>query len=536
MSRLAVPFTDWKHTSLAMMTEPARHWLHSLTAGMLLAFGILVLLSYGVLAGAHIRDRYQVNFFSGVYSGLAMHLNEGTFYPDLFDGTHYGGTRYMPLSFVLHAGLARLTGDYLFSGKLLTLVLGLILFAQLYSILRERQCSMAVSLALLSLVILTEPGLLALTTIRGDLLPVVLQLAALQVAAGKPTWRRMLLAALLCTLALLSKVSAVWAPLAIASFTVFRHRDKALVFVGFWITSALVALTLFNQLSNGRMLVNLQVLSGSGVGTLASLLAPLLFLWRIGQSGVLLTLLFPLALVEGIRAVRQYEVNRYHYALGCCLLVTLGIYLDKEVTSNHLLDLIVLSIPVLGCLWTYLASTRSAAGALKLSPVLALLLVWGMYMAWSNTLVKPCFEVVQSIRDGSAAGNYPAKPLAALIKAKDRLLAEDAWVAIARGQIPTVLDPYSLGRLSLSKPDLVEPLVQRIRGQEFQWIVLCQDLNGSNRDNRYRWEDRHFGPAVVKAMREAYQLHSQGKGHFVYVPKPVANPKLHLEIAKHDAR
>src|SRR4051794_38258085 len=92
----------------------------ALTHVLLVAAGVVVLGSYAVLAVAHARDRFQVNFVSSVYAGLAAELNTGRLYPDVYDGSHYTGTRYMPGHFVLHAGLARLTGEYLLSGKLLT--------------------------------------------------------------------------------------------------------------------------------------------------------------------------------------------------------------------------------------------------------------------------------------------------------------------------------------------------------------------------------------------------------------------------------
>src|SRR5439155_16601091 len=101
-----------------------------LDASLALA-GVVVLASWAALAWAHLQDRYQVNFVSGVNTALAYRLNQGDFYPPLYDGAHYGGTRYMPLPFALHAALARLTGDYLVSGKLLAYGLTLILCVQL---------------------------------------------------------------------------------------------------------------------------------------------------------------------------------------------------------------------------------------------------------------------------------------------------------------------------------------------------------------------------------------------------------------------
>ncbi|HZY90767.1 MAG TPA: hypothetical protein VFE78_38440, partial [Gemmataceae bacterium] len=218
--------------------------------------GAVVLLSFAAVALGHLRDRYQVNFVSGVYAALAARLNEGTLYPDLYDGQLYGGTRYMPLQFVLYAGLARLTGEYLVSGKALTCVLTALLCVELFLILRRVGCGRGFALALTSLVLLNEPGFLAATTIRGDLLPVVFQLAAVLVAGGTFSLRRAALAGLFCSLAILSKQSAVWAPLAILCFHL-RERRAVAVFLVTWLALAGGAVALVNAASQGRMLANL---------------------------------------------------------------------------------------------------------------------------------------------------------------------------------------------------------------------------------------------------------------------------------------
>src|SRR5438270_41630 len=127
--------------SVVSLSDPSRghlrHFLRRMIAGLkavsplemaLGVAGLVVLISHGLVAAAHWNDRYQINFVSGICITLAQRLNDGVFYPALFDGEHFGGTRYMPLSFVLHAGLARSTGEYLASGKMLAYDLALILF------------------------------------------------------------------------------------------------------------------------------------------------------------------------------------------------------------------------------------------------------------------------------------------------------------------------------------------------------------------------------------------------------------------------
>jgi len=496
-----------------------RRGLNVLLQAGLLVGAIVVLGSYGLVAWAHATDRWQIDRASGVWAGLAMYLNEGTFYPELYDGARFGGTRYMPLHFVLHAGLARLTGEYLFSGKLLAYSMTLILFALLFHILRGLQSSVPVALALLSLVVLNLPGLLACTTIRGDLLPAVLQLAALLVAGGVLNWRRAVPAALLCTLAVLSKTTAVWGILAITWFYFTRQRRLALVFGLTWVVSSAGSFWLLDWLSAGRMQANLRSLSTPELFNVSALLAPLLFLYRVANAGVLLALLAPLMVIECWQACRQRRTTIYHLGLTCAVLVTMPLFADKGVWVNHLLDAVILAIPVLGCLWAHVPA--AAEPRLGLRPALGVLLVWMTCSAWSTELAMPCLEVVRTLRDGTASSRYPARPLAQLIGDNEPILSQDQWVSISRRHLPVVLDVYSMARFNSLRPELADPLKQRIRNQEFRWLVLCYEIGDPMYFNRNRWEEMDFGPETVQVMNQYYQLHTRLKDWAVYVPRPV---------------
>jgi hypothetical protein len=514
MSQIAISCRDLD-PGVSTVGADSRRRSQSLVEAAFVLAAVAVLGSYALLAIGHARDRYQVGAPPGVYAGLAMSLNQGVFYPELYDGSRYAGTRYMPLHFVLHAGLARLTGEYLASGKLLTYGLTLALFAQLFCVLRGLRCGVPAALALPSVVVLTWPGLLACTTIRGDLLPAVIQLGALQVVAGGTSWRRAVLAALLCTLALLSKLNAGWAGLAIAWYYFGRQRRLGFVLAAAWALSAAGSVLALDWLSQGRMLANLRALAAPGLFRLGAVLAPLTFLFRVGQSGAVLSLVVPLAVVECVQAFRQRRTTVYHLALPCCVLTTMPIFLDKGVVGNHLIDLVVLCVPLLGCLWAGLPEVSGARLDLRLP--LALLLVWGLFLAWATTLVGPCLEVVRSHQDGSAAGHYPARPLATLIGPDEPILSSDPWLSIARGHLPVVLDPCSLARFCHTRPELTEPLRVRIRRQEFRWVVLENSLDDPG---QLAWADLSLGGTIVQAVRDSYQLHSQGKGYFVYAPRP----------------
>lgn len=175
----------------------------------------IVLASWILLAAAHVDDRYAISHVSGAWMALAQQAAAGTVYPPLFDSGFYGGTRYMPLQIELHAGISKLTGEYLASGKLIAYGATLLPLGLVCGALRRFGLPRPHALALTAAVLVTQVGLLAATSIYGDILPALLQVAALLVALRRLGHGGAAAAGLLCGLALLAKVSALWAPLAI---------------------------------------------------------------------------------------------------------------------------------------------------------------------------------------------------------------------------------------------------------------------------------------------------------------------------------
>jgi hypothetical protein len=97
---------------------------------------------------AHLNDPRELDHTSGVWFALAWHVNHGRVYPEVYDGSLYGGTRYMPLYFLAHAGLARGTGEYLMAGKALSLLVALACWALLFIALRQGGCPAPASIGL----------------------------------------------------------------------------------------------------------------------------------------------------------------------------------------------------------------------------------------------------------------------------------------------------------------------------------------------------------------------------------------------------
>jgi hypothetical protein len=466
-----------------------------------------VLLCYVAVTLAHIADTYHVGHVSGVWIGLARYLNDGVLYPAVYEDGRFAGSRYMPLFFTLHAGLAAVTGEYVMSGKLLSLAVTLACGALVFWTVRRLGCGWTVAVVLATLALVSSSGFLASTTIRGDLLPVVWQLAALLAVhrSRKPT--AALVAGLCCTLAVLSKVTAGWAPLAIIAVTIRSDRKFLLLFLAAWLGSLAAAVLALHVLSAGRLLASFRVFSEPGfLGLL--LKSPVRLLKFLTTTCPLLLVAMPFVLLECSRAVAQRRLTVYHWAIFCDLPVLLVIFADRGTDYNHLVDLAVLSVVLVGMLWA--GQTEGTS----LKPVLAVALLWALGATWAANLGFPVRDVIT----GSAQPARPNKPLADVIPDDAVMLTEDPLVDASRGRLPVVLDPYALPFIERKHPEWVADLERRVKQREFAFVVLQYrvDLDPEVEDGWYR---NVFGVNVRDAILANYRFQLQREGFCVYVPK-----------------
>src|SRR6267378_6017600 len=74
---------------------------------------------------------------SGVWTALAQDVARGIFYRPTADAFGFGGTRYMPLFFVLHASLIRWSVDPVSAGLALSLASAALFDLAVLAVLRE---------------------------------------------------------------------------------------------------------------------------------------------------------------------------------------------------------------------------------------------------------------------------------------------------------------------------------------------------------------------------------------------------------------
>ena len=483
-------------------------WLAA-AVGMLAAAALAAVV---VVAAVHVDDRFGVDHASGARIALARYAAEGTLYPPLVDDGHFGGTRFMPLPIVLHAAAASLTGEYLMSGKLVTYAVMLGLLAASGAVLWRARCPAALGAGLLAAVLCTSTGLLAVTGLRGDSLPLLLQVLAL-LAVGRATRAGAVAAGLLAALAVAAKLHALWAPPAAVVWLWRRQPRLAAWFTVAFLAALAVLAVAANLASEGRMATDVLGLALAGVsGPSGVLSAPYRLLQLLVTRATAAWALFPAVVLAAAWWWRERRLSLWQLALAASLAVTLVVLTDLGTGLNQLIDPALLAVLVVGELAGRLhheddvAPGTAALGGLALSVAVAWVVVTGLVV----TVAPALRDAIQTARDPS---RYDPAPLAGVATADTRLLSEDPYVPVSLGQDPVVLDPFMYLRLAERHPAAARTLVERIRRQEFELVVLLEPL--SQRD---WWSRYHFGTDVADAIADAYRFRQRVQGYDVYEP------------------
>jgi hypothetical protein len=476
-----------------------------------------ILAGTAVVALVHVDDRYRIDHVSGAWTALARYVGSGTLYPPLYDGERFGGTRFMPLQMLLHAGLGEATGNYLVAGKLLALALGVALLALMLVALRRVGAPVWLGLGLLAVLVTTFTGLTAVTSIRGDTLPVVLQLAAILVFGRWAGRGGAIVAGLLCAAALLAKISALWAAAAIVACLLLGDRRRLPTFLAAYVPATGVALVVLELVTAGRFTDNVFGLATSAladVGDIANALTtkPLTL---VDSDTAAISIVLPLALAELVLAAKARVLALEHFAFAAAVLVTLALMADIGVVSNHLLDLEVLTLLLAGRLWGRRSAREQALAVLVPAAVL-----WAAVSAYAVDLHPDVRTAILSAV-GRTSVAYPLEPPRELVPPGARLLSEDPTLDVVRGRHPTVLDPFMLVRIVERHPEWGDDLVRRLDEREFDRVVLRADhvlSDGTIEVENPRWRREHFGREIVAAIARNYDFRAFADPYAVYVP------------------
>jgi hypothetical protein len=444
---------------------------------------------------------------------LARSARSGELFPPLYDGERFGGTRFMPVPILLHAGVAQVTDEYLTSGKVVAYASAGSLVALSFVLLRRMGLSTGPALCLAAGFLATRSGLLAATTVEGDALAVVFQVAAVAVVAGSRSGASAVGAAALCTVALASKLSAVWAPLAICAWLLARDRRRLPLFLGALAVLVLGTLTFLFLATEGRVLGNLGELALAGVeGTSDVLRSPFRTLELIIDSAPVLLVIGPFALFAEPLLAGRAGLSIYYVALLFAVGTLLVVLSDQGTSYNHLLDVTVLAFLVVGRVWALLLHREPFPSPMR--SILTLTVLSGVAVS-ALVLVRPPVQAaaVSVVRDEAEVSDE--QRLAGVVGPAESMLSEDPYVPVVLGRAPVILDAWALQRIAENHPQWIAHLANRICDHEFDRILLVYPL-----DFRVWYEEVHLGRPVADAIREAYRSAGTQVGYHVYVPAP----------------
>ena len=374
---------------------------------------------------------------------------------------------YPPLSFYLVGILARLTGDAIIAGRILSLVSFLAVCGGIALALRAMACTLRVRL--FALLFFATVLLVASDYVGMDdpqLTGHAMQLGALLLLLHRHTRT----AALVFAASLFLKHNLLALPLAAAAWLCWQDRRAGLVFAITGIAAALLGLILF-RLAYGTDL--LAQLSSPRLVSFGNMQLAVMHLWWAA---------LPLAAIFLLR--RPWKNFCAIYVVSA---LTLGLIFSAGdgVDANGFFDLAIALSFALG-----LALDRAPLAALCALP---LPLFLALHFAENNYFFTRDFAD-QSARD-----------IAFLQSRSGPALCDQLSLCLWAGK-PAELDVFNVGEAIRTNARSPAPLIELIRSRHFATIQL-QDMDG-------------LGPQVKDAIAKSYRVHhSDDNGSFLtYAP------------------
>ena len=388
---------------------------------------------------------------SGVWIALANDLCHGVFYRPLYGPLGYGGTRYFPLVFVLHAGLMKLAGSLILSGRLLSLASTLALLAGVYALLRRLDVDRLLAACASLLVLCSESTQLGLLAIRGDVLPAALVFwGFVACCEPNPGLRQLFVAATFFTLAFSAKVTAAYGLGAACIYFWFSaRRRQAWTLAAFGAAGFTMVLAAMVIASHGRVYEIFLASATAGAHWTAFLHIPQRFMEFTGVQDLGGFPFLVLAAAALAAWPMRFWAEPAPVFFLSTLAATLFIFGTPGTDYNHLVDLHAAAVMVLA-VWISRSDRQQALFGLAAMGIAAFL---AFFPAARN--LRHGGDTIPRRQEFQAAietvGNSP-KPI----------LSGNSLIPILAGQTPYVLDPFIFRALNARNPHFADPLWERI--------------------------------------------------------------------------
>jgi len=473
-----------------------------------LLIAAILLFSTTILSIAVIVPRdNRLNHVSGTWIALALDTVEGIFYRPLLSECGYGGTRFMPLYFLLNAMLARFLGiNVIASGYVVSVASAIGLLSGVWLFLRRMGLSTWYALSCSALILASNATQLAVATVRGDLLSTALNTGGVALClrvVKRDSSVPILLASLFFSAAFTTKLTALYAfGAGVAWLFLNGHTREAVKLTLATLGSLLLISAVIHLASGGNALESMLECSTGGMFSGFLMLGPLRLLQELVRNGsftllLLGMLLFSLDTFSPLKLWRQFPFA----LLASAVLVSCLIFGSPGTGYNHLLDLHVAAVL---CICQQVQNKRIPRSGLMFIAVAAMVSCGQT----SSTLI----ETYRGTNHRAAVEHVVAR-----LPVRDRIiLSDDPVVPIRAGQRPYVLDSWMLRHVASKREGFIEPLLSAIRSQRFGAVVLMEDPRTSSGK---RWYETHFGRAFTKELLIHYVASFSDGGYIVFLPK-----------------
>lgn len=439
---------------------------------------------------------------AGAWTGLAVDLKNGIFYRAPFGPHGYGGTRFFPLFFCLHATAMKLFWEWRVSGYTLSAVSIVLLIAAVYVLLRRLGANHWLA-AGGSLVMLAGSSVQeALLTIREDGMATMLNVWGVALCVGsEPSKRRLCAAAGLFALAFATKETTVFGLTAVfLSFLLTGGKKIAWRLLAFTAAGYAVVLGAMYFGSHGRAFEVLRLTAAAGVSIHRIVNSPVELVDDLsGYLGEAMLLAFGLATCLATPLPKLARIPPLLFLLtaaATCLILS-----SEGTTSNHLIDLHV-AAAVLLISWAASDEARLDLGVGALAAV--------CLIAWFGFLL-------QRGRDSVPVRAQLQEVVQSIGKTDAPILAENPLVPVVAGQQPYLLDAFLFRVIREKDPSFADPLWRMLQEKRFSAVVLINDPDSE--EGRTWYSTAHFGKGFVEHLKRDYERVGTPGDQFLYMPR-----------------
>jgi hypothetical protein len=464
---------------------------------------VLLLITKITLA---INNESGLNHVAGAWTALAQDLSNGIFYRPLYsEEGGFGGTRFFPLYFSFHAALIKLTGLPITSGHILSLSSGVLLFIFFYLLLRKSNIEKIYALAFVALLLSSTSIQHGLETIRGDILPLALNIVGLYIFLSKlPERYREILTSTFFVLAFSAKITSVAGLIALCLWLHFNGRKKEAIRIFVYTTAGCILFLGFIYYASSTRVYTIFTTCATGGATIKSILnSPINFINGLFSGDKLVVLFLFWSFLIFSNHARNSIKNLSTYFLLVSLLITIMLYGSPGIAANHLVGIAA------GSLWYIAESLKHQGAGFKHGTVYMMAFVMFIAILINQPQFKKELE-----NSRTAITSYP-KELVSVIKATEGIvISEDPVLLLKANKSPYLLDSFMLRIITRASNELSDNFLDKIKNKEFPTIIFM--FNPLTEKHWYK--KTHFGQKNIDTILKNYKEKDRYGHFFVYTP------------------